>query len=150
MNQLPNCEIITKELEQENCSILLDEVKTRIAKLRQRGISQYILEQLIHPDDRLSRLVIMKDYRLLLPDYNDMEIKMEPLVKAVYLLFLKHPEGILFKPNWTSWIKPLPMPRMFSLMPSMLSCAMNSWLSSMHFRRRSMLHAKTLKVATVS
>ncbi len=26
-----------------------------------------------------------------------MEIKMEPLVKAVYLLFLKHPEGILFK-----------------------------------------------------
>ncbi len=26
-----------------------------------------------------------------------MEIKMEPLVKAVYLLFLMHPEGILFK-----------------------------------------------------
>ena len=26
-----------------------------------------------------------------------MEIKMEPLVKAVYLLFLNHPEGILFK-----------------------------------------------------
>jgi hypothetical protein len=97
MNQLPYCEIISKELEQENCSILLDEVKTRIAKLRQRGISQYILEQLIHPDDRLSRLAITKDYRLLLPDYNDMEIKMEPLVKAVYLLFLKHPEGIMFK-----------------------------------------------------
>ena len=26
-----------------------------------------------------------------------MEIKMEPLVKAVFLLFLNHPEGILFK-----------------------------------------------------
>ena len=38
-----------------------------------------------------------KDYRILLPDYNDMEIKMEPLVKAVYLLFLRHPEGIMFK-----------------------------------------------------
>ena len=33
----------------------------------------------------------------MLPDYNDMEIKMEPIVKAVYLLFLKHPEGIAFK-----------------------------------------------------
>ena len=33
----------------------------------------------------------------MLPDYNNMEIKMEPLVKAVYLLFLKHPEGIVFK-----------------------------------------------------
>ena len=82
---------------EENTDDLIEEVKERIAKLRQRGISQYILEQLIHPDDRLSKLVITKDYKLLLPDYNNMEIKMEPLVKAVYLLFLNHPEGIMFK-----------------------------------------------------
>ena len=85
------------QLGEENIDDLIEEVRERIAKLRQRGISQYILEQLIHPDDRLSRLVITKDYRILLPDYNNMEIKMEPLVKAVYLLFLNHPEGILFK-----------------------------------------------------
>ena len=90
-------ENFNSQKEEENTNDLIEEVKERIAKLRQRGISQYILEQLIHPDDRLSRLVITKDYRLLLPDYNDMEIKMEPLVKAVYLLFLAHPEGILFK-----------------------------------------------------
>ena len=85
------------QIGEENTDDLIEEVKERIAKLRQRGISQYILEQMIHPDDRLSRLVITKDYRILLPDYNDMEIKMEPIVKAVYLLFLKHPEGIVFK-----------------------------------------------------
>ena len=85
------------QFDEENTDDLIEEVKERIEKLRQRGISQYILEQLIHPDDRLSRLVITKDYRLLLPDYQNMEIRMEPLVKAVYLLFLKHPEGILFK-----------------------------------------------------
>ena len=85
------------QISKEDISDLIDEVKERIAKLRQRGISQYILEQLIHPDDRLSKLIITSDYRILLPDYNDLEIKMEPLVKAVYLLFLKHPEGILFK-----------------------------------------------------
>lgn len=85
------------QLGNESIDDLIDEVKERICKLRQRGISQFILEQLIHPDDRLSRLIISKDYRLLLPDYNNMEIKMEPLVKAVFLLFLKHPEGILFK-----------------------------------------------------
>ena len=76
---------------------MITEVKARIAELSQRGISQHILEQLIRPDDRLSRLVITKDYRIVLPDYHDMEIMMEPLVKAVYLLFLNHPEGILFK-----------------------------------------------------
>ncbi len=85
------------QLGNESINDLIDEVKERIVKLRQRGVSQFILEQLIHPDDRLSKLVITKDYRILLPDYNNMEIKMEPLAKAVYLLFLKHPEGIMFK-----------------------------------------------------
>ena len=85
------------QLAEENTDDLIEEVRERILKLRQRGISQYILEQLIHPDDRLSKMVITKDYRIILPDYNNMEIKMEPLVKAVYLLFLDHPEGILFK-----------------------------------------------------
>ena len=83
--------------EEESTDSLMEEVRERIAKLRQRGIAEYILEQLIHPDNRLSRMVITKDMRILLPDYNNMEIKMEPLVKAVYLLFLKHPEGIAFK-----------------------------------------------------
>ena len=85
------------QLGRENTDDLLEEVRERIAKLRKRGIAESILEQLIHPDNRLSRMVITNDYRILLPDYNDMEIKMEPLVKAVYLLFLNHPEGIAFK-----------------------------------------------------
>ena len=42
----------------------------------------------------MQKLTITKDYRLLL---GDKEIKMEPIVKAVYLLFLKHPEGLAFK-----------------------------------------------------
>jgi hypothetical protein len=85
------------EEQEETISELMEEVRERINKLRQRGIAEYILEQLLHPDNRLSRMVITKDYRIVLPDYNDMEIKMEPLVKAVYLLFLRHPEGILLK-----------------------------------------------------
>ena len=83
--------------QEETISKLMEDVRERIAKLRQRGIAEYLLEQLVHPDNRLSRLVITKDWRILLPDYNNMEIKMEPLVKAVYLLFLRHPEGIAFK-----------------------------------------------------
>ena len=76
---------------------LIEEVRERISKLRQRGIAEYLLEQLIHPDNRLSCLVITKDWRIVLPDYNNMEIKMDPLAKAVYLLYMKHPEGIAFK-----------------------------------------------------
>lgn len=42
-------------------------------------------------------MVITENYDIILPDYHDMTIKMEPLVKAVYILFLRHDEGILFK-----------------------------------------------------
>lgn len=81
----------------DNTDDLIDEIKERISKLRKRGIAQHILEQLIQPTDEPSRMVLTKEFRIFLPGYNNMEIKMEPLVKAVYLLFLKHPEGILFK-----------------------------------------------------
>ena len=45
---------------------------------------------------KLSRLSITKDCSVMLSDYNQ-EVKLEPIVKAVYLLFLNHPEGIAFK-----------------------------------------------------
>ncbi len=45
---------------------------------------------------RYSRLRITKDGSIMLSDYGK-EVKMEPLNKAVYLLYLNHPEGIAFK-----------------------------------------------------
>lgn len=45
---------------------------------------------------RFSRLTITKKCDVMLTDYNK-EVRMEPLTKAVYLLYLKHPEGIAFK-----------------------------------------------------
>ena len=45
----------------------------------------------------LSRLVITEDCRFVLADYNNKEVELQPVHKAVYLLFLAHPEGIEFK-----------------------------------------------------
>ena len=46
---------------------------------------------------KLSRLLITKDYRFILTDYDQKEVELQPVHKAVYLLFLAHPEGIEFK-----------------------------------------------------
>ena len=81
----------------EETKYLLKEVEYRIDLLRRKGISQVVLDNLVKPEMKLSKLVVTKDFRIILPDYGGMEIKMEPLVKSVFLLFLKHPEGILFK-----------------------------------------------------
>ena len=76
---------------------LVEDVKDKIQQLRKYGINSTMLKALFNQEEQLSRLVVTKDYRILLPDFNNMEIQMEPLNKAVYLLFLKHPEGIRFK-----------------------------------------------------
>lgn len=76
---------------------LLKDVRFKIEQLRRQGVSDVVLEGLVKGKPRVSKLVVTKDYRIILPDYKDMEIEMEPLVKSVYLLFLKHPEGIKFK-----------------------------------------------------
>lgn len=76
---------------------LLEEIKERVEKLEQLGLPRTLLQKIIQGEPKLSRLIVTKDYRIILPDYDNMEIKMEPLNKAVYLLFLRHPEGIIFK-----------------------------------------------------
>ena len=76
---------------------LLEDLEVRVQKLRAKGMNEWTFRGLFKTKAQLSRLVVTKDFRILLPDYNDIEVKMEPLVKAVYFLFLKHPEGIVFK-----------------------------------------------------
>ena len=46
---------------------------------------------------KFSRITITKEGAVLLTDYDKREVKMEPMTKAVYLLYLRHPEGIAFK-----------------------------------------------------
>ena len=75
---------------------LLEDMDVRVQKLRAKGMNEWTFRGLFKTKAQLSRLVITKDYRVLLPDYN-IEVKMEPLVKAVYFLFLKHQNGIVFK-----------------------------------------------------
>ena len=64
-----------------------------------KAISVPILEQLRIEAARatLSPLVITEDYRFLLPNYGNREVQLSPIHKALYLLFLNHPEGIEFK-----------------------------------------------------
>ena len=73
------------------------EIRQRIIELRKRGVQLHLLHELVEERPTLSRLVIDKDFRIFLPDYSNIEITMQPLPKAVFFLFLQHPEGIQFK-----------------------------------------------------
>ena len=82
------------------------ELKRLIEQLQAEGRNDLLLKAIGVPlleelrieaaKGRLSRLVITEDYRFILEDYHK-EVELQPVHKAVYLLFLAHPEGIEFK-----------------------------------------------------
>ena len=85
-----------EELRETRCSILLKEVKERVQQLKDYGMSESEILSHLHGDQSLIPLIISKSYRIFLGDERR-EVQLEPLVKSLYLLFLSHPEGIIFK-----------------------------------------------------
>lgn len=80
---------------ENDVEMMMSEVQMLVERLRQSGVGEIALQRLFKPTQKLSRMHIQYG-RIFLPDYNNMEIKMHPLSKAIYMLFLRHPEGIMF------------------------------------------------------
>ena len=112
INDKSDCQILFRVCEDDvqyyisyNADLFFDEetqkmaldVLEKIRELEKKGFTRYMLQQFIEGQEKLSRLLVTKDFRILLPDYNNKEIVMTPLPKAIFILFLKHPEGIIFK-----------------------------------------------------
>lgn len=90
-----------EELAEEQSLIetakVLRELRITVQKLRLEGVSLMAIHEFIDKQEPLSRMIITPDYRIFLPDYNDMEIEMGALPKAIYFLYLRYPEGIVYK-----------------------------------------------------
>ena len=86
---------------------IANELKRLVEQLQTAGRTDLLLKALGTPlleelrieaaKPHLSRLLITADFRFILTDYDHMEMELQPVHKAVYLLFLAHPEGIEFK-----------------------------------------------------
>lgn len=90
-------DLISKELEQFHCSILLDEVKEKVRKLKSYGMADADILAVMNEEELFPQLVVTENYKIVLVGEKSVEVEMEPLIKAVYLLFLSHPEGIVLK-----------------------------------------------------
>ena len=90
-------EMISKELEQFHCSILLEEVREKVRKLKAYGVEDTEIVAAMNEENLFPQLIVTEDYKVVLAGEKLVEVEMEPLVKAVYLLFLSHPEGIVLK-----------------------------------------------------
>ena len=82
----------------EDIYLIGQEIRERVNQLRSLGLSTLAIRKLVGEKvDEPSRLFIDRYSRIILIDFGNKEIKLEPLHKAVFFLFLRHPEGIAFK-----------------------------------------------------
>lgn len=85
----------TVNTEPEDVGNMLTQAQVLVTRLRDQGVNDLIIEEIFHPTRQPSRLHIHHSH-IYLTDYQNMEIRMSPLPRAVYLLYLRHPEGIRF------------------------------------------------------
>lgn len=61
------------------------------------AIDEVVRGRLLLRSQQLSPIHVSGDMRIFLPGFNEMELRMTPLSRTVYILFLCHPEGIRMK-----------------------------------------------------
>ncbi|MDR1369486.1 MAG: hypothetical protein LBJ72_05075 [Dysgonamonadaceae bacterium] len=84
---------------------LISQMRTDIQNLKALGFYELLIKEIgsILFDSETSkifqpsRIVINDNFKIYLPDFNNMEIGMTPLPKSLFILFLRHPQGINLK-----------------------------------------------------
>ena len=84
----PAVDYLAERVEEMDAAALLEAMSILQKRLKELEV--------LEGTDEGERILVTKDFRILLPDRFDTEIRMRPLVKTVFLLFLRHPEGIRY------------------------------------------------------
>jgi tetratricopeptide (TPR) repeat protein len=101
-------ENIADELFPIEAHKLAYEVMERVNQLKRNGFEKLLIESLSQAlfsklksldisGMGLSTIKITNDYRIILTEYGEHEVELTPLPKVIFLFFLRHPEGVLFK-----------------------------------------------------
>lgn len=83
--------------QRDEVAEILESLENSVKKLRLQGVTLSAIHEFIDKQEPLSPLVITDDLRIFLPQYNHIEIELSAQRKALYFLFLNHPEGIVLQ-----------------------------------------------------
>ena len=87
----------------EDAASIVAQFKTLLRQLKIKGATDKEIDSLLTEEDRPGRAYIDTKGMLVLPDAGDARIRLTPLERTLYILFLRYPEGINADELWRYW-----------------------------------------------
>lgn len=91
-------DFVREDMPADNVDIetLLEELRIVYNRLEEIGVTKELARQMLWEREKISRIYVRKNGSITLADYG-VEIVLPPLQWCLYVLFLRHPDGIAYK-----------------------------------------------------
>ena len=86
----------------EDAASIVAQIKTLLKQLRTKGATDKEIDSLLS-DQQPGRVYVSTQGILVLPDEGEVQIKLTPMERTLYILFLRYPAGINADELWRYW-----------------------------------------------
>ena len=87
----------------EDAASIVAQIKTLLGQLRTKGVTDKEIDSLLTQQQQPGRAYIDTKGMLVLPDAGGVQIKLTPMERTLYILFLRYPDGINADELWRYW-----------------------------------------------
>lgn len=87
----------------EDAASIVAQIKTLLRQLRTKGATDKEIDTLLAEDDKPGRAYVDSTGLLVLPDEGNIKIRLTPMERTLYILFLRYPDGINADELWRYW-----------------------------------------------
>ena len=87
----------------EDAASIVAQIKTLLRQLKRKGATDKEIDSLLADEEKPGRAYVDSTGMLVLPDAGDVKIKLTPMERTLYILFLRYPDGINADELWRYW-----------------------------------------------
>jgi hypothetical protein len=87
----------------EDAASIVAQIRNLLGQLRIKGITDKEIDTILTQQQKPGRAYVNTKGMLVLPDEDGVQIKLTPMERTLYILFLRYPEGINADELWRYW-----------------------------------------------
>ena len=87
----------------EDAASIVAQIRNLLGQLRIKGITDKEIDTILTQQQKPGRAYINSKGMLVLPDEDGVQIKLTPMERTLYILFLRYPDGINADELWRYW-----------------------------------------------